>query len=157
MIDTKWVYIIALIILCLLGVNVYSQKPNPQYNKALADSLGGDDYGMKKYVLVILKTGPNDVQNKSERDSLFRGHMNNMNRLVTAGKLIVAGPLQKNEKNFRGIFILNAASIEEARPLLETDPAIKAKLFDTELFVWYGSAALPVYLPVHDKIEKNKH
>ncbi|MBN2395104.1 MAG: hypothetical protein JXC36_01425, partial [Candidatus Atribacteria bacterium] len=30
---------------------------NPNYDKSLADKLGGDDYGMKSYFLVILKTG----------------------------------------------------------------------------------------------------
>lgn len=30
---------------------------NPNYDKILADKLGGDDYGMKSYFLVILKMG----------------------------------------------------------------------------------------------------
>lgn len=64
----------------------------------MADSLGGDDYGMKRYVLVILKTGTNTITDKSITDSLFNGHMQNINRLVDAGKLIVSGPLQKNDK-----------------------------------------------------------
>jgi len=50
-----------------------AQTDNPKYDKALADSLGGDDYGMKMYVLVILKTGPNKIENKMKVDSLFRG------------------------------------------------------------------------------------
>ncbi len=32
-------------------------KTNPKYDKILADKLGGDEYGMKSYFLVILKTG----------------------------------------------------------------------------------------------------
>lgn len=59
----------------------------------------------------------------------------------------MAGPLQKNEKSYGGIFILNVEAIEEAKALLETDPAIKAQLLDSELYGWYGSAALPLYLP----------
>jgi hypothetical protein len=50
-----------------------SQSDNPKYDKALADSLGADDYGMKMYVLVILKTGPVQVTDKAKRDSLFMG------------------------------------------------------------------------------------
>jgi hypothetical protein len=34
-------------------------KTNTKYDKALAEKLGGDDYGMKSYFLVILKTGSN--------------------------------------------------------------------------------------------------
>ncbi|MEO8086682.1 MAG: hypothetical protein ABI763_07680 [Bacteroidota bacterium] len=47
-------------------------------------------------------------------------------------------------------------TIEEANELLKTDPAIFAKLLDIELYQWYGSAALPVYLPYHDKIRKER-
>jgi uncharacterized protein YciI len=127
------------------------------YDKALADSLGADDYGMKKYVLVILKTGTNEKATKAETDSLFRGHMENITRLVNSGKLIVSGPFQKNDNKFRGIFILNVQSIDEARLMLETDPAIKQNLFAADFYVWCGSAALPTYLPFHEKIEKNSH
>jgi len=130
---------------------------NPKYDKALAEKLGGDDYGMKKYFLVILKTGANITTDKDFINESFRGHMVNINRLVDEGKLIIAGPLGKNENNYRGIFILsNIKSIEEAKELLQTDPAIKNELLDFEIFTWYGSAALPEYLPFSDKIWKSK-
>lgn len=132
------------------------QSANPKYNKALADSLGADDFGMKPYVLVILKTGANSVMSKSKSDSLFRGHMESIHKLVSSGHLIVAGPLKKNEKTYRGIFILNVPTIDKATQLLNLDPAVKEKLFETELFVWYGSAALPLYLKSHKLVEKKK-
>jgi uncharacterized protein YciI len=72
-------------------------------------------------------------------------------------KLIIAGPMGKNEKNYRGIFILNTKSIDEAKQLLETDPAVKSKILDAELYNWYGSAALTEYLPYHEKIQKASH
>ena len=131
-----------------------AQSANPKYDKVLADSLGGDDYGMKMYILVILKTGPNTIADKTVLDSLFKGHMENIGHLAANGKLIVAGPLGKNDKTYRGIFILNVKTIEEANTLLETDPTIKNKVLAAELFNWYGSAALPTYLPNHRKIEK---
>ncbi|MBK9290043.1 MAG: hypothetical protein IPM52_00170 [Bacteroidetes bacterium] len=130
---------------------------NPNYDKELADKLGGDDYGMKSYFFVILKTGTNTTTDKEFISKSFRGHLDNINRLVEEGKLIVAGPLGKNENNYRGIFILNnIKSTEEAVKLLQTDPAIKNGLLDYEIFTWYGSAALPEYLPFSDKIWKSK-
>lgn len=130
---------------------------NPNYDKTLADKLGGDDYGMKNYFLVILKTGTNTTKDKELISESFRGHMDNINRLVEEGKLIVAGPLGKNEYNYRGIFILdNIKSIEEAKELLQTDLAIKNDLLDYEIFTWYGSAALPEYLPFSEKIMRTK-
>lgn len=137
-------------------LSAYSQAENPKYDRLLADSLGGDDYGMKSYILVILKTGPNKIEDKTVLDSLFKGHMENIGRLAANGKLIVAGPLGKNDKTYRGIFILDIKSFEEANALLETDPAVKNKVLEADLFKWYGSAALPTYLQNHEKIEKKK-
>lgn len=130
---------------------------NPNFDQALAEKLGGDDYGMKGYFLVILKTGTNTITDKELINESFKGHMNNINKLVDEGKLIVAGPLGKNDKNYRGIFILsNIASIEEAKTLLQSDLAIKNGILDYDIFNWFGSAALPEYLPMADKIWKTK-
>lgn len=128
---------------------------NPNYDKALAEKLGADDYGMKSYFLVILKTGTNTTTDKAFIGESFRGHLDNINKLVQEGKLIVAGPLGKNENSYRGIFILhNIESLADAEVLLETDPAIKNQLLAYDIFTWYGSAALPEYLPYSDKIWK---
>jgi len=133
-----------------------AQTSNPDYDPALAEKLGGDDYGMKSYMLVILKTGSNKTTDKPFIDSCFRGHMENIGRMVDANKLIVAGPLGKNENSYRGIFILNVKTVEEANSLLESDPAVKENLLAAEIYKWYGSAALPQYLPDSDKIWKVK-
>lgn len=134
-----------------------SSLANPNYDKTLAEKLGADDYGMKNYFLVILKTGTNTTTDKAFINQCFRGHLDNINTLVANKILIVAGPMWQNEKNYRGIFILNnIESIESATALLQTDPAIKNKLLDYEIFTWYGSAALPEYLPYTDKIWKLK-
>jgi uncharacterized protein YciI len=133
-----------------------AQEANQQYDSTLAKSLGADDYGMKSYVFVILKTGTYTPASKAESDSLFRGHMNNIQKLAKEGHLVVAGPIGKNEQSYRGIFIFNTSSKEQTLEWLKGDDAIKAKVFDVELYNWYGSAALPAYLPVHSKIEKSQ-
>lgn len=149
--------IIILSLLCLSGLSLKAQEPKPQYNKALADSLGADEYGMKMYYLVLLKTGPEQIADKEKVKQLFAGHMENIGRLAQAGKLVVAGPMGKNDKQYRGIFILAVKTRKEAEDLLTTDPAVKSGLLAVELYEWYGSAALPVYLDVHKQIEKTKH
>ncbi len=145
---------LALIVLVLfVCLNSFSQANNSNYDKVIADSLGGDDYGMKFYVLVILKPGTKTFEKKVS-DSLFMGHINNIIRLAGTKKLVVAGPLKKNEKSYEGIFILNVKTIEEANVLLATDPAVHEGMLAVELYQWYGSAALPEYLKIHDKIQK---
>jgi len=140
-----------------LNAIAFSQTVKPTYDSSLAKTLGGDEYGMKKYVLVMLKTGSFSTDNNALTDSLFMGHMENINRLVEAGKLIVAGPIVKNDKTYRGIFILDAKTFDEANGYLAKDPAIQQKLLEPELYLWYGSAALPTYLETHKKIEKVQH
>lgn len=140
--------------LFLLVISVIGQQDIHGYDPALAKKLGADDYGMKWYVMVILKTGSNHIEDKAKRDSLFAGHMHNIGRLAELGKLVVAGPFGENDKTYRGIFILNVTTLEEANELLKTDPTIKEKIFTVDLFKWYGSAALSEYLATHKKIQK---
>lgn len=152
----KLISAIFILFICTACLPANAQSEDKTFDKALADSLGADEYGMKMYVLVMLKTGTNTTESKQATDSLFAGHMQNILTLVEMKKLVVSGPLQKNEKNYRGIFILNVKTLEEAQALIYTDPAVKAKLLDADMFLWYGSAALPIYLPYHDKVQKTK-
>ena len=147
------------LICCTTGfyANVAAQGINKNYDEQLAKELHADAYGMKTYVLAILKTGTEKSLTKAKQDSVFKGHMANIGKLVTDGKLVVAGPLGKNDKNYRGIFILDVPTIEEARKLVDTDPAIQSKLLDADLIIWYGSAALKETLKIHSKIEKRSH
>ncbi len=143
--------LIFVFISCFFFNYLNGQQLNPDYDSLIARRLGADDYGMKNYILVILKKGTNNMQSGERLDSLMNGHLNNITRLARERKLLVAGPLGKNEKSYNGIFILNVKTFEEACKLLETDPAIKEKIFDTELYLWYGSAALGEYLEIDRK------
>ena len=70
--------------------------------------------------------------------------------------MVVAGPLAKNDQQYRGIFILDVATTEEAAALLETDPAVREELLAADLYSWYGSAALPLYLEEANRIWKEQ-
>jgi uncharacterized protein YciI len=146
---------ISLLFLSLLAVSTLTAQ-NPNYDAELANELGADDYGMKMYSLVILKTGPNQIQDKDSSAVLMRGHLDNITRLAENDLLTVAGPFGKNDLKYRGLFILNLPTKKEAEELLSTDPAIAAGVFETEIIPWYGSAALPTYLENHAKIELTK-
>lgn len=145
---------LALLLICLLPTLVAAQTQNPNYDEALAKRLGADEYGMKQYILVILKTGPNTNTEKAYVDSCFASHMSNIKKLVKEGKLVVAGPISKNDKTYRGIFIFNVTTFEEAVSCMSTDAAITERILEPEMYKWYGSAALPEYLPASDKINK---
>ena len=125
------------------------------FDEALAKELGADDYGMRKYVMAFLKKGPNRTSDKDEAAKLQAAHMANIVKLAEEGKLAIAGPFL-DDGVLRGIYIFNVETIEEAKKLTETDPAIKAGSLVMELRPWYGSAALGLVNKYHDKISKVK-
>jgi len=146
-----------LILLLVANFNlIFSQEASSTYDEKLAKSLNADERGMKQYVFCILKTGSNTTATAEEKDNLFKGHMANITRLAKEGKLALAGPFMKNDRNYRGLYIFNVSTIEEAKELVATDPAVKANIFEAELTPWYGTAALQETLKIHEKITKNK-
>jgi uncharacterized protein YciI len=151
-----------LLLACLL-LSAFSfaqekKAEKPKYNQELATSLGADQYGMKPYTIVMLTTGSTKMDDKAKVGELMKGHMANIGKLANEGKIVVAGPfLEKNKENYRGMFIFNTKSKEEAEQWVKTDPAVQAGIFSYEIFPWYGSAALPLYLKHHDEIAKESH
>ena len=123
------------------------------YDETLARSVGADDYGMRNYVLVILKTGPTKVPAGAERDEMFRGHQANIKRLADAGKLALAGPFG-GEETWRGLFVLAVPEIEDAKSLVATDPVIVKGEMIAEYHKFYGSAALMLVPGGHAKVAK---
>lgn len=127
------------------------------FDPGLANQLGADERGMKTYVLCILKTGPRDAEIKGdERKEIFAGHFANIARLAGDQKLVVAGPFGKNDKSYRGLYIFNVGTIEEAEKLVALDPAVNAGVFVPDLTLWYGSAAMMVVNDTHKRIVKPK-
>ncbi len=146
--------ILLLLFIYIITLSAAGQNVNPEYDSVLAKSLGADDLGMKMYVLVILQTGAADIRDTAIRAQLFRGHFANITRLSEQGKMITAGPLDNNDLNFRGIFVLDVTDIEEARQLMKGDPTIEQKIFEPLYFLWYGSAAFPEISKIHRRIQK---
>ena len=130
-------------------------EPAAKYDAELAKSLGGDDQGMRAYVLVILKTGPNKVTDKAARAKMFEGHFANINKLAAEKKLAVAGPLDGKEGR-RGIFIMATPDIEEAKRYVAADPVIVSGEMVAEYHQFYSSAALMVVNDTHNRIQKKK-
>ncbi len=128
-------------------------KRKVPYDSALARKLGADAYGMKQYVIAFLKTGKVKIQDSTKRAELQMAHLRNIIRLSNEGKLLLAGPFMDKESP-RGIYIFNVTTLEEARKLTETDPAIQAGTLEMELRPWYGSAAVMELLRIHHSIEK---
>jgi len=144
-------YFFVLLLACISFVSFCQDKK--EYDAVLAKKLGSDDYGMRKYVIAFLKAGPNRNQDSATAAKLQAAHMANIVRMAEKGELVVAGPFLDNTE-IKGIYIFNVESIEKAKQLTETDPAIQAGRLIMELHPWYGSAALMQVNETHKKIQK---
>lgn len=124
-----------------------------QYDSAFAAKLGSDGYGMKQYVMALLKKGPLRDQDSVTAANLQRAHLENITRMANEGKLVIAGPFM-DDWEVRGIYVFDVKTVEEARALTETDPAIQAGRLTMDLHPWYGPAALTLITPLHKRLEK---
>jgi uncharacterized protein YciI len=79
--------------------------------------------------------------------------MANIHRMAEEGSLVLAGPFM-DDGEYRGIYIFNVSTVEEARALTETDPAIKAGRLAMELHPWFGSAALMEVNRIHNTLQR---
>ena len=123
------------------------------YDSVFAAKLGADQYGMKPYVMAFLKRGPNRSQDSVTAAALQKAHMDNIVRMAKEGKLVMAGPFM-DDGDVRGIYVFDVRTVEEARQLTATDPAIQAGRLSMDLHPWYGPAVLPLVTPLFKRLEK---
>lgn len=147
-----------LFVMCLsVSAQKTETKKKPKFDAKLAKQLGADEYGMRQYVLCILKTGPKDAEIKGdERSEIFKGHMANITRLANEGKIALAGPFGKNDRQYRGIFIYAVDNIADAEKLAATDPVVRSGMMVAELTLWYGSAGLMKVTEISEKITEKE-
>lgn len=143
----------ALALLCTACAST-AQPAKSAFDAELAKQTGADDYGMRRYVLVVLRTGPTKVTDADERKAMFAGHMANIQRLSKQGTLALAGPFMDAGGDWRGLFVFAVEDIEAAEALVATDPVIIKGEMVAEYHTWYGSAANMLVGELHRKVAK---
>ena len=107
------------------------------------------DHKMVKFQMAIMKKGPKyDATAEAARNQILHQHLRNVIALLNSGKAVAAGPFG-GDTDVRGLFILRAASPEEAKSWVDADPAVKAELLIGEMHQWlsediFGKAAMPI-------------
>ena len=86
--------------------------------------------------LAFLKRGEKWTPEKTPATAeIQKGHMANIQRLAQMKKLVVAGPFG-DEGQLRGIFVFRVRSLEEARALASSDPAVQAGRLALDIHAW---------------------
>jgi len=145
-----------LLIVAVFWISDLTAQEIVQYDSTLATSLGADEYGMRSFVLVVLKTGPTRVPDGEERTQMFAGHMANIQGLADEGKLAFAGPLDGVD-GWRGLYIFATAEIDSAKRYVATDPVITQGEMVAEYHQLYGSAALMMVNELSRRIARKQH
>lgn len=123
------------IALCLFTQIMFSQaKPKPKTSvKAKAavkpeqskDKRIDEQGEMKTYFMVFLVKGDKRDQDSATAAEIQKQHLAHLDKLWNDGKLDIAGPFL-DDNDTRGICIYNVKTIEEAKTLAESDPAVKS-------------------------------
>jgi len=88
--------------------------------------------------MVLLYKGPHRDQDSVTEAKLQEGHMANIQRLANEGKLAIAGPFM-DDTDLRGIFILTVDSMDEAKAMCDSDPAIIVGRLRYEIHPWMSA------------------
>ena len=91
-----------------------------------------------QFHMAILAKGPKwDGVMEPAKNPTLKQHLAYFVSLLDSGKAIIGGPTPES-KDLAGIYILRAASAEEARAWTDADPAVKAGLFTAEMHPWWS-------------------
>jgi uncharacterized protein YciI len=117
---------------------------HPWYAAKNIMKMPGGPLKLSTYYLGFLRKGAGWTPGETpELKKLMEAHLANIVRLHDMGKLVIAGPMG-GDSDLRGIFIFKTGSIEEARSLGATDPAVQAGRLELELHPWMvPTGALP--------------
>lgn len=99
---------------------------------------GDSTFVMKKYFLVLLKSGESRDQSPEEAEKIQAGHLAHMDSLAALGQLDIAGPMG-DEGELRGIVVLRVPTMERAQACANADPAIQSKRLIAEIHPWWAA------------------
>jgi len=90
---------------------------------------------MTAYLAFLVRGDKWTPEKTPETAALQMAHLGNITRLAAMKKIVVAGPFG-DDGTLRGIFVFRVDSIEEARELAATDPAVKAGRLALQIHPW---------------------
>ena len=88
------------------------------------------------------------LESTPEEDAIVSAHFQYVKAWTEQGVVLLAGRTLHTDDTSHGLVVLEVSSEEEARTLMENDPAVKAGVFRAELFPFSIALASHKILPV---------
>lgn len=89
----------------------------------------------KRYLAFLTRGDQWTAEKTPATEEIQKGHMANINKLAETKKLVAAGPFGDNGR-LRGIFLFRVSSMEEAKALTASDPAVQAGRLAMDIHPW---------------------
>jgi uncharacterized protein YciI len=99
---------------------------------------------MTMVYMVLLKKGPAWTAEKTPATQAIQdAHLANIRKMWADKKLVIAGPFG-DDGDLRGVFLFQVGSLDEAKALTASDPAVQAGRLTPEIHPWWvEKRALP--------------
>lgn len=118
-----------------VAAEFFSVELHPWWSEDVMKRTTSPDKMMTAYLAFLVRGDKWTPEKTPATEAIQKAHMDNINRLAESKKLVVAGPFGDNG-TLRGIFVFRVNSIEEARELAATDPAVKAGRLALQIHPW---------------------
>lgn len=113
----------------------FSAEMHPWWSEEVMKKAASPMTMTKAYIGFLSRGAKWTPEKTTQTEELQKAHMANINRLAETKQLVVAGPFGDNGP-LRGIFVFRVASLEEAKELAATDPAVQAGRLSIEMHPW---------------------
>jgi len=95
------------------------------------------------YQVVFIRPDPaRKTLSKEDGNRLQAAHMANIHKMADNGILMAAGPFDDEPITISGIFVMKAASLEQAQKVAEQDPTVLAHRNTVDVHAWHGPAGI---------------
>jgi len=147
----------SVLVLALLAQSpTASAMPSEQPASPPAAAPAAQQVEFESYQLVLLQRPEHPREYAADKlEEIQQAHLAHLRHLAEAGKLVVAGPFDNQpDPRLRGLALFRVGSIEEARQLAESDPAVKAGRLEVVVMTWYTEKGAMTF-PIAEKLRKN--
>jgi len=118
-----------------VNAGYFTAEAHPWWSEDVFKKNGKPGETMTAYLAFLVRGAKWTPDKTPETEAIQKAHLANIGRLAEMKKLVVAGPFG-DDGTLRGIFVFRVNSIDEARSLAATDPAVQAGRLALQIHPW---------------------